>query len=182
MTACCSPALRALPVTAPAPTPADPVHTLYVEHHGWLQAWLRGKLGNRCEAADLAHDTFVNVIASGMAARIEQPRPFLVTVARHLVVRHYRRRVLERAYLDALAQLPEDLAPAPEERLIALESLQAVDQVLDSLPRRAREAFLLAHLEGQSYAAIAERQGVSMATVKRDLMLAHRQCFLLMLA
>src|SRR5256885_14470663 len=49
--------------------PADPVHTLYVEHHGWLQGWLRRKLGNVFEASDIAHDTFVNVITSGMADR-----------------------------------------------------------------------------------------------------------------
>lgn len=167
--------------TSPAAS-VDPVQTLYVEHHSWLQTWLRGKLGNAFEAADIAHDTFVNVITSGTAARIEQPRPFLATVARHLVIRHYRRRVLERAYTDALALLPEDLAPSPEERLIALESLQAVDQVLDALPSKAREAFLLAHLEGLTYAAIAERLGVSMTSVKRYLAQAHRQCFLLMLA
>lgn len=169
-------------MTASPSPPADPVRTLYVEHHSWLQTWLRGKLGNTFEAADIAHDTFVNVISSGMAARIEQPRPFLATVAKRLVIGHYRRRVLERAYLDALALLPEDLAPSPEERVIAIESLQAVDQVLDVLAPKAREAFLLAHLEGLSYAAIAERLGVSMTSVKRYLMQAHRQCFLLALA
>lgn len=169
-------------MTATSPASPDPVHTLYVEHHGWLQAWLRGKLGNAFEASDIAHDTFVNVITSGMAARIAQPRPFLATVARRLVIGQHRRRVLERAYLDALALLPEDLAPSPEEQLIVLESLQAVDQVLDALPSRAREAFLLAHLEGLTYAAIAERLGVSMVSVKRYLMQAHRQCFLLVLA
>ena len=63
-----------------------------------------------------------------------------------------------------------------------LESLQAVDQVLDALAPKAREAFLLAHLEGLTYAAIAERLGVSMTSVKRYLMQAHRQCFLLALA
>lgn len=169
-------------VTTSSSIPVDPVHTLYVEHHGWLQNWLRGKLGNTFEASDIAHDTFVNVIVSGMATRIEQPRPFLVTVAKNLLIRHYRRRVLERAYLDALALLAEDLVPPPEERLIALESLQAVDQVLDALAPKAREAFLLAHLEGLTYAAIAERLGVSMTSVKRYLMQAHRQCFLLALA
>lgn len=162
--------------------PADPVHTLYVEHHGWLQSWLRHRLGNVFEASDLAHDTFVNVIASGMAGRIEQPRPFLATVARHLVIRQHRRRLLERAYLDTLALLPAELAPSPEERLIALESLQAVDQALDALAPRAREAFLLAHLEGLSYADIAARLGVSMTSVKRYLAQGYERCFLLVLS
>jgi RNA polymerase sigma-70 factor (ECF subfamily) len=162
--------------------PADPVHTLYVEHHGWLQGWLRRRLGNVFEASDIAHDTFVNVITSGMAGRIEQPRPFLATVARHLVIRQHRRRLLERAYLDTLALLPAELAPSPEERLIALESLQAVDQALDALAPRVREAFLLAHLEGLSYADIATRLGVSMTSVKRYLAQGYERCFVLALS
>ena len=94
--------------------PADPVHTLYVEHHGWLQGWLRRKLGNVFEASDIAHDTFVNVITSGMAGRIEQPRPFLATVARHLVIRQHRRRLLERAYLDTWPCCPLNLPLRPK--------------------------------------------------------------------
>ena len=38
------------------------VQTLYSEHHGWLQGWLQRKLGNRCDAADLAHDTFLRLL------------------------------------------------------------------------------------------------------------------------
>lgn len=40
------------------------VRSLYIDHHGWLQGWLRRKLGNACDAADLAHDTFVRVMVS----------------------------------------------------------------------------------------------------------------------
>lgn len=159
----------------------ESVRSLYVAHHGWLQGWLRQRLGNRDEAADLAHDTFVNVITAGVAARIQEPRPFLATVARRLLIQQHRHRLLERAYLDTLAALPEALAPAPEQRLIALQSLQALDQVLDGLPGRAREVFLLAQLEGLPHAQIAARLGISAATLKRDLSLALGRCFLLAL-
>ena len=38
------------------------VKDLYCDHHGWLKGWLRQRLGNSCDAADLAQDTFVRVI------------------------------------------------------------------------------------------------------------------------
>ncbi|MES2531993.1 MAG: RNA polymerase subunit sigma, partial [Pseudomonadota bacterium] len=43
----------------PAAEPAlhAPLHTLYRDHHGWLQGGLRKKLGNAFDAADLAQDT-----------------------------------------------------------------------------------------------------------------------------
>ncbi|MFT4249263.1 MAG: sigma-70 family RNA polymerase sigma factor [Pseudomonas sp.] len=152
------------------------LHALYCGHHSWLQGWLRRRLGDAFVAADLAQDTFVSVMQAGSVDEIREPRPFLATVARRLVAHHYRRKLLETTYLEMLAALPEDLAPAPEERLLALETLQQIDDVLDGLPARVREAFLLAHLEGLSYAQIAERINVSTSSVKQYLTRANRHC------
>ncbi|MEG2030363.1 MAG: sigma-70 family RNA polymerase sigma factor [Janthinobacterium sp.] len=153
------------------------LHALYRSHHGWLQGWLRHKLGNACEAADLAQDTFISVLTAGAAPQIREARPFLATIARRLVAHRYRRQVLEDAYLAALACLPPDAAPAPEERLLALEALQEIDAALDGLPHAVRAAFLLAQLEGLSYADIAARLDVSLSSVKQYLTRANRHVF-----
>ncbi|MFT4101170.1 MAG: sigma-70 family RNA polymerase sigma factor [Burkholderiaceae bacterium] len=152
------------------------VETLYSDHHGWLEDWLRRKLGDSFVAADLAQDAFVSVIAAGTAAQIREPRPFLATIARRLVAHHHRRRVLEEAYLQALAALPEDLAPSPELQYLALEALRQMDRALDGLPPRVKEAFLLAHFEELGYADIAVRLKVSASSVKQYLTRAHRHC------
>ncbi len=149
---------------------------LYSDHHGWLQTWLRRRLGDSFVAADLAQDAFVNVMVAGAAAEIREPRPFLVTIARRLMARHHRRQLLESSYLEMLAALPEALAPSADERLQALQALQQVDQALDGLPARVKEAFLLAHLEELSYAEIAQRLGVSASSVKQYLTRANREC------
>ncbi|OZI70682.1 sigma-70 family RNA polymerase sigma factor [Bordetella genomosp. 12] len=161
--------------TAELPAQHD-LHTLYSDHHGWLFRWLRKKLGNSFDAADLTQDTFVNVITAGSLESIREPRAFLVTVARRLVAHRHRRQVLETSYLEILAALPQEMAPSPEARLLALEALQELDSVLDGLPPKAKEAFLLAHLEDLSYADIAARLGVSSSSVKQYLIRANRQC------
>ncbi|MFT3812848.1 MAG: sigma-70 family RNA polymerase sigma factor [Acidovorax sp.] len=163
-------------VSATEFAPQQRIEDLYADHHGWLQAWLRRKLGCSHHAADMAQDTFVSVITAGSAADIREPRPFLATIARRLMARHHRRQLLEASYLEMLAALPEELAPSPEARLLALEALQQVDRALDGLPPKVREAFLLAHLEELSYAQIAERLGVSASSVKQYLTRANRQC------
>jgi DNA-directed RNA polymerase specialized sigma24 family protein len=38
------------------------VHVLYTDYHGWLYGWLRRKLGNACDTADIAQDTFMRVL------------------------------------------------------------------------------------------------------------------------
>lgn len=152
------------------------MHTLYSDHHGWLQSWLRRKLGDAFVAADLAQDTFVSVITTGTACDIREPRPYLATIARRLMAHRYRRQLLETSYLDMLASLPEAVAPSPEAHLLALEALQQIDHALDGLPAAVREAFLLCQLEGLSYAEIAERLQVSTSSVKQYLTRANRQC------
>jgi RNA polymerase sigma factor (sigma-70 family) len=157
------------------------VTSLYRDHHGWLQGWLRGKLGDSFTAADLAHDTFVRLLVSRWRAVQpgEQPRALLTHIAKGLLVDHWRRQDVERAYLDALAHLPEPEAPSPEARLLILEALCRIDAMLRALPPRTREVFLLAQVDGLAYADIADRLGTSLATVKRHMRTAFAACLAL---
>lgn len=150
---------------------------LYTDHHAWLVGWLRRRLDRGWLAADLAQDTFVSILSGADAPPVRAPRPFLATIARRLVANHYRRQALEQDYLAALAHLPEPLQPSPEEQLQAVQALQALDRGLNGLSARAREAFLLAHLDGLDYASIALRLGVTVHAVKKYIVRANQACF-----
>lgn len=154
----------------------DQVQSLYTEHHNWLLGWLRRRLGDSFLAADLAQDTFVNVITGGSCTEIREPRPFLVTIARGLVANFHRRQLLETNYLELISGLPEELAPSPEVQFLAVEALRQIDRALDGLPAKIKEAFLLAHFEELSYAEIAQRLHVSASSVKQYLTRANSQC------
>lgn len=162
------------------------VRALYRDHHGWLQSWLHRKLGNAFDAADLAHDTFLRILCArdkqdtlDPDLDLREPRAYLTTVAARLVLNHYRRLSLERAYLDALATLPESQVPSPEDQAVILETLHEIDAMLDRLSAKARTTFLLAQLEGLTYAEIAERLKVNIRTVKRYMAAAYEECILL---
>ncbi|WP_407310665.1 sigma-70 family RNA polymerase sigma factor [Pseudomonas sp. nanlin1] len=153
------------------------LHDLYRDHRGWLEGWLRQRLGNAWDAADLSQDTFLRVFASPQAlAEVREPRAYLVTVGKRLLSNFYQRRSLEQAYLEALAQLPQDSVPSPEQRWVLLETLQALDELLDGLPPAVRRAFLLSQLEGLGYREIAERLQVSERTIKRYMAQAYEHC------
>ncbi|THF63050.1 sigma-70 family RNA polymerase sigma factor [Pseudothauera nasutitermitis] len=159
--------------------PPDTLDTLYRDHHGWLQGWLRRKLGNRSDAADLAQDTFLRILAGRNAAAIVEPRKYLATIAGSLVVDRFRRRSIEEAYLETLAARPEPTAISPEERTLIIETLLAIDRMLDDFGPRTRAVFLLAQFEGLTYAAIGERLGISVTSVKKHLTRALTQCLIL---
>lgn len=159
-----------------APPPDHTVASIYTQHHSWLQAWLRKKLGCSHRAADLAHDTFLRLLGRTDAAALQEPRAFLTTVARNLVADHWRRQALERAYLDALAILPEPEYPSPEERLLAVDTLLRIDRSLNQLPAVTRRIFVLSQFEGLPYADIATAVKVSLPTVKRHMSRAFLAC------
>ncbi len=152
------------------------LHRLFGEHHGWLLGRLRARLGCSHDAADMAAETFVQVVAHPTPHTIREPRALLTTIAKRLVYASWRRRDLERAYLEALAQEPEAMAPSAQERVMAMETLLAIDALLDGLSPKARTAFFCSQLDGMKYADIAEQLGVSTIRVRQYVAKGLRLC------
>lgn len=156
--------------------PATAIAEIYADHHGWLKNWLRRKLGCHEQAADVAHDTFVRLLGQQRQADFHEPRALLTHVAKGLVIDHWRRQAVEQSYLAAIAHLPEPEAPTPETRLLILDSLCRIEAMLQAMPARTREIFLLAQLDDIAYTEIAARLGTSLATVKRHMRSAFIAC------
>lgn len=155
------------------------VHALYADHHGWLYGWLRKKMGCAHNAADVAHDTFLRIIASRDALfGIQEPRAYLTTTAKRLLVDRARRQLIEQAYLAELALASESLPgyPSPEETLATLQALERVGEALHRLAANAREAFLMHYLDGCTHAVIAQHLGVSTRMVQKYLVQALLHC------
>lgn len=159
------------------PAPLN-VHTLYSDHHRWLRGWLRHRLGNEFDADDLTHDTFLRVLVSLRDYSAHEPRALLTRIAKGLVIDHWRREEVERAYLAALAQMQVPLAPSAEERLVTIETLMQIDALLAAMPSRTREVFLLAQLDGLTLQQIASQTGMATITVRRHIHKALLGCML----
>lgn len=153
------------------------VETLYNDHHGWLRGWLRRRLGDAHQAADLAHDTFVRLLTREDTVVVHEPRAYLTTIAQRVIANHRRREKLEQAYLEALAQEPEAVALSVEARAILLETLVEIATLLDGLPVLIKRAFLMSQLDAMTHAEIADALGISVTTVKRHIARAARQCY-----
>lgn len=159
------------------PGAASPIEALYTDHHPWLLSWLRRRLGDAGDAADLAHDTFVRLMASARGAAVgDEPRAFLTHVAKGLVIDLWRRRDLERAYLEALAHLPEAHAPSLEAQWQVIEALLQIDRLLAGLAPATRQVFLLAQLDGLTLAQISAQMAMPVITVRRHIHKALVAC------
>lgn len=157
------------------------INDLYCTHQGWLHGWLRQRLGNGSDAADLVQDTFVRIIKARNALDIREPRPYLSRVAKGLLVDLFRRRSLEQSYLQVLASAPQWEQPSLEEQAIMVQALVDIDRMLEGLGAKVRQTFILSQFDGLTYVQIAAQLGISVRSVNNHMARAMEHCCLMQL-
>lgn len=139
---------------------------------GWrnLLRMVRRATRNRDDAEDLLHTAFVRLSEYGKSAEIRNPSAFLVRTAVNLAVdeqrhRHVRNELDDSA--DYLIAISDD-QPLQSEALAARERLKRVEAGLAMLSPRTREIFLMHRIDGLKYREIAERLGITVSAVEKQ--------------
>ncbi|WP_252321043.1 MULTISPECIES: sigma factor-like helix-turn-helix DNA-binding protein [Symbiopectobacterium] len=100
----------------------------------------------------------------------------MTTVAHGLVVNFWRRRDIENAYLQVLAEQQLETEPSLEQHAIIIDTLLEIDRMLSKLSAKARQAFLWVHIDVLTYQQVADRLGVSDRMVKKYMAQAMFAC------
>lgn len=162
------------------------------DHYAALLRFLSRRAGHREDVHELAHDTWLRIAQAEAAleptatpAAIDHPRAYLFAVATHLMLDRQRRDQRTKQWLvpggidDDELRSPQqqqglsmpDVADAHAHR----QALLAIDRALLQLPERARACFLAHRLDGVGQDELAQRHGVSLKTVERDVRIAKEQ-------
>jgi len=158
------------------------VDQLYRNHQSWLHQWLRKKVGNSEQAADLVQDTFIKILQTrDELFGVIEPRAYLVTIARNLMIDQVRRKRIEQAYLNELSQMEYmlDTIPSPEDQLQVVQAIDQICQALIRVSEKAQQAFVLHYFEGLTHKEIAEIIGVSTKMIQKYLATCLVQCYAL---
>jgi len=132
----------------------------------------RGAAPDICD--DLVQDVFARLAARAGCGEIEKTEAYLMVAASN-VWKDFLRKKQTRSeekhvpYED-YAHSPEGFSP--ERVFLGKEAVQRLVDVLESLPARTRNIYLLCRAHGASRAEVAKRLGVSISTVDRHLMTA----------
>jgi RNA polymerase sigma-70 factor, ECF subfamily len=136
------------------------------EHQDALYRHALGMVGDPDSAADLVQDSFVKAYTS--LRQCEDPsmfRSWIFRILRNRCLDYLKNRRRQDVSLDegtSMAVAPDD----PAQDYARAESARAIRAALAELPEAQREAFLLKHVEGQSYEEIAESSGASVSALK----------------
>lgn len=127
-------------------------------------------------AEDMMHQVFVRLAGRGSAvAEIEAPAAFLAEAARNAV--RDQARTAHRQHADSHVPLHQvEIAGSdPVRHLEARDRLRRLERALDRLKPMTRNVFLARRLDGYSYVEIAERTGLSVRAVEKQMSRAIQQ-------
>jgi len=138
-----------------------------------LMQFLRHNWRDRGDVEDLRQEIYARVYAAAKREIPQSPRAFLFTTARNLLInRAQKANVIP---IDAVADLDalgiELDAPSPDRSAIARQELRKLQDALDQLPPRHREAIILGRIEGLTGREIARRMGIAETTASQHLKL-----------
>jgi RNA polymerase sigma-70 factor (ECF subfamily) len=132
-----------------------------------LMQFFRRSWRNKSDVEDMCHDVYVRVYEAACKEIPNPARPFVFSVARNLLINRVRREQIVSidavADLDALGIALDE--PGPDRSAMARQDLQRLQEALDKLPPRCREAVVLRKIEGLGRREIAGRMGIAEATV-----------------
>jgi len=133
-----------------------------------LTQYLRNNWRNRADVADLLQDVYVRVYEAAGEQRPSSTKAFVFTTARNLLLNRLRRdKIIPIETVDDLDALGTAAdTPSPETQFAAREELRRVQEALNRIPERSREAFTLYHIEGFSQSEVALRMGIAEGTVR----------------
>jgi len=146
------------------------VQQLYQEHSSSLVRQLTRRTGSGDLARDVAQETFLGLLrmAPESLARIRQPEAYLWRVSTHLLGKWGTARARRERCTPTL----ELVADAVVDQVVTMEqrdTLRRIERAVEKLKPRTREIFLAHRVDGLSYAEIAERTGLSIKGVEKQM-------------
>jgi RNA polymerase sigma factor (sigma-70 family) len=154
------------------------ITTVYQQHQKELICYTARITECRDTAEDIIQESFIILSREVQQQHIENPRAFLFRVAKNLAFDHLKHKKVTDNYVQAQYPLLESTIEAPSiEQLMAdNQDIDMMRQVIDELPPRCRDTFILNKMHEMSYGEVAQYTGISESGVEKHIMKGLRHC------
>jgi len=145
--------------------------SLLARHRAALLANVRRRVRPPVEPADIVQEAFTRAIPAIEAGRVANVSAFVHGIARNLSAEAMRQEQRWSHWLvktDQSDQVADD-APSPEAHAAGRDELDRLHGAMATLPPRCREVFAMRHVELLEKAEIAERLGIHVKQVEKQL-------------
>ncbi len=147
-------------------------------YHDSLIRFLRQRLRVPEDAFDVAQEAYIRMMQYQSSSDIKSPSSMLfriaINVANDLGRAEQSRRVKDQCSVDEVDLVSDQ--PSIERQLSAEQDLRALYDVIDRLPPKCRNVFLLSRVKLMTYPQIAEHCGISVKMVEKHISHALAVC------
>lgn len=159
--------------SAAAPSPPAGLEAVYLAHRDRLLRFLRAR-GAGAAAEDLVQELWLRIVSSPTGP-VFDPLGYLYRAANNLMLNAYRSDARNSARDEAWGEVHlVGEASAAEAGLVAREEIARARGRLAACGVRVQEIFFLFRVEGMNQRDIAERYGLSLSAVEKDIQRAYR--------
>ena len=154
------------------------IDDLYRREMPPLRQYVRRVLRGSSDADDIVQEAFVRLWRALEHSEIRNPRAVLFKTARNLALNHIRNdrvRNSDAARAGADDSLNREIKTA-EEEMIASEEAAACRVLMEALPLRCREAFVLRVVDELSYKEMAKEMHLSVSTIEKHIGKGKQLC------
>lgn len=132
---------------------------------------IRRKTHCQHQAKDILHDGFLRFALTTSPHRSEEPHAYLRTIVHNLILEQYRKDSYLADYQQQ-ADLEQATTISSEHLADIKQRLELVTQIIQDLPPRCRQVFIMYRIEGYAQKEIARQLNISLNMVERHLIRA----------
>lgn len=132
---------------------------------------MRMRLPQDLDIDDVVQETYSKLAAMESVDDIRNPRTYIFSIARMIVLMHIRRsKVVSIRAVDNIETYPIAAdEPSPEQQVSDREQLHLLGLAVSELPDPSRKAFQLRMIDELSHREIAERMGMTENAVQKNI-------------
>jgi RNA polymerase sigma factor (sigma-70 family) len=155
---------------------AQVVERLFREHNEALIRFLRGRVGSHNEALEVAQEAYVRLLSLDQPGAVSYLRAFLFKTAANIAIDRRRRhqnydRVAGRQLFTELTE-----NRTPERQLSGEQTLRHLGILIEAMPAKCRESFVMNQIQGLDAATIAAQLGITDSMVRKYVVRALLHC------
>lgn len=156
-------------------THAERVARLFREHNEALLRFLQTRLHSRDEAKEVAQEAYVQMLGLHHPATVHFLQGYLFTTAANIATNRQIQRMRRRRN-DELVFFEREDGRTPDRICAGDRDIELVNQALNELPVKCREAFRLVWLEEIGMDEVAQRLNLSPRQIRRHVARALAYC------
>ncbi len=147
---------------------------LFERYHRRLYGFLYSLLKSTEDAEEIVQDTFVKIWENRHRFREEYTfESFLFKIAKNSFLNLNRKKINRKIFQEQYGLAFEWSQNTTEDYLLFKETREIIDAIVEEMPPKRREIFILQKIDGLSRKEIAEKLGISIITVDSHLLKAN---------